>query len=123
MMNRLHLIVVSVLLALVSTGSSPSSGSAPSSAKRIDVVAHRFNFQPSEVTLKKGEPVTLVIHSEDVAHGLVIKELNVNVDVAKKGVSEVTFSPATTGTFKGKCAHFCGAGHGSMQFTVQVVDQ
>jgi cytochrome c oxidase subunit 2 len=92
------------------------------STKKISITANRFAFEPSEITVKKGEAVTLVIRSGDVSHGLVIEDLGVRAEI-KKGQSEtVTFTPDTLGEFEGKCAHFCGKGHGSMTLTVHVVE-
>ena len=100
---------------------SATSGKTPSS-RTIDISAHRFAFEPSEITIKKGEEVTLVIHSEDVSHGLVIKDLGVKVDVKKGETASVNLNPTVIGTFDGKCAHFCGKGHGSMKLSVHVVE-
>jgi cytochrome c oxidase subunit 2 len=88
----------------------------------IALTAHRFAFVPNEITVKKGEPVILVIHSEDVSHGLVIDALGVRAEAKKGESTEVKFDPETTGTFEGKCAHFCGKGHGSMILTVHVTE-
>jgi cytochrome c oxidase subunit 2 len=89
----------------------------------ISITAQRFSFTPSEITLKKGQPVKLVIETKDVTHGLVIEGLGIRSNEIKKGqVAEVTFSPDAVGTFEGKCAHFCGKGHGSMKITVRVVE-
>jgi hypothetical protein len=41
------------------------------------VTAKRFGFEPGEITLKKGQPVVLVLKSADVPHGLRFRELNV----------------------------------------------
>ena len=87
------------------------------------MTAQRFAFEPNEITVKKGEPVVLVIKSKDVIHGLVIEDLGVRTTELKKGeATELKFDPETTGTFEGKCAHFCGKGHGSMTLTVHVTD-
>src|SRR5258708_492534 len=51
---------------------------AQSAPRRIEVVAKRFAFEPGEITLKKGEPVVLVLKSTDVAHGLRFRELNLD---------------------------------------------
>jgi cytochrome c oxidase subunit 2 len=88
----------------------------------IEMTAHRFAFEPNEITIKKGEPVILVIHSEDVSHGLVIDDLGVRTEVKKGESAEVRFDPESAGTFEGKCAHFCGKGHGSMTLTVHVTE-
>jgi len=88
----------------------------------ISMTAHRFAFEPNEITVKKGEPVILVIRSQDVSHGLVIEDLGVRTEVTKGASTEVKFDPESAGTFEGKCAHFCGKGHGSMTLTVHVTE-
>jgi cytochrome c oxidase subunit 2 len=88
----------------------------------IAISAQRFSFTPNEITLKKGQPVTLVIETKDVAHGLLIEGLGIRTDIKKGQASEVTFTPETAGTFEAKCAHFCGKGHGSMKMTVRVLE-
>jgi len=90
--------------------------------KRISITASRFSFAPNEITVKKGEEITLVVQSTDVTHGLVIKDLGVRTEVKKGQSASVTFTPNTAGTFEGKCAHFCGSGHGSMKLIVHVVE-
>lgn len=94
----------------------------PPDAKRIEITAKRFSYDPGTVTLKKGEPVVLVLKSADVAHGLRFRELNVEVKAPKGGTSEVSFTPQKAGDFVGHCSVFCGAGHGSMALTLHVVE-
>jgi cytochrome c oxidase subunit 2 len=88
----------------------------------IEISASRFTFEPNEITIKRGEEVLLILHSKDVTHGLVIEDLGVRADAKKGAATEIKLNPLTDGTFEGKCAHFCGVGHGSMVFTVHVVD-
>ncbi len=88
----------------------------------IRVVAKKYRFEPSEITLHKGEPVTLELDTSDVPHGILIKELGVKAEARKDHPAVVKFVPQTVGTFKGKCARFCGVGHGSMTLTVHVVE-
>jgi cytochrome c oxidase subunit 2 len=90
--------------------------------KRVDVVAKRFAFEPSEITLKKGQPVLLVLKNVDTAHGLRFRELNVDVRAAAGGTAQVQFTPDKTGDFIGHCSVFCGSGHGSMTLTLHVVE-
>ncbi len=66
--------------------------------------------------------MVLVLKSEDVPHGLRIRELNAEVKVTAHGTAQVQFTPDTTGDFVGHCYVFCGAGHGSMALTVHVVE-
>jgi cytochrome c oxidase subunit 2 len=100
----------------------PSASEHPSGPKRIEVTAKRFTFSPDQVTVKKGEPVVLAFHSEDVTHGIRIEELKIKTDIPKGHVTEVPFTATQTGDFPGRCAHFCGEGHGDMTFTVHVTE-
>lgn len=100
----------------------PGTQRAHGESVRIDVHARRYNFEPAEISVKKGEAVTLVLTSDDVPHSLLIKALGVNQSITKGHASEVTFTPTTVGDFRGQCGRFCGSGHGSMLFTVHVKD-
>ena len=95
---------------------------AQDSPHRIEITAKKFAFDPSEITVKKGQPVVLVIKSADVAHGLRFRELNLNVKVDKGGTAELPFTPDKTGDFVGHCSVFCGSGHGEMTLTMHVVN-
>ncbi len=88
----------------------------------IQVIAKRYSFAPDQITVKKGQPVTLSLRSMDVTHGLAIKELGIKTEIPKGRDTSVSFTPQSVGTFEGKCSHFCGAGHGSMNFTVVVTE-
>ncbi|HEY8624347.1 MAG TPA: cupredoxin domain-containing protein, partial [Casimicrobiaceae bacterium] len=68
-----------VLGAVAITGCSPAS--APKSGPRvIAIAANRYQFAPSEITLKKGEPVTFRLTSEDMTHGLFVKDLAIDTN-------------------------------------------
>lgn len=115
------LLAISIaLLAIVTC--SPYAAKAESTPQRIEVSAKRFAFSPNVVTLKKGQPVVLVLKSEDVPHGIRFKELGIDTKADKGKTSEVAFTPTRSGTFVGHCAVFCGAGHGNMTLTIHVVD-
>jgi cytochrome c oxidase subunit II len=92
------------------------------SAKTITISASKFQFEPNDITVKKGEEVVMIIQSQDVTHGLLLKDFGVKTDIKKGQSTEVKFTPQTAGTFEGKCAHFCGKGHGSMKMTIHVVE-
>ena len=113
-----------ILLVGALTATLPSASMIwPQAAPRtIDITVKRFSYDPGEITLKKGEPVVLVLKSTDVAHGLRIRELNVNIKVKAGGTAEVQFTPGKTGDFIGHCSVFCGRGHGSLILKLHVVD-
>jgi cytochrome c oxidase subunit II len=97
-------------------------GSSSDNAAEIKVVASKFSFSPNEITVKKGQQVKIELLSSDANHGLVIEGLGIRTEAHKGDTAEVKFVPEETGTFEGKCAHFCGKGHGSMKLTVHVVE-
>jgi cytochrome c oxidase subunit 2 len=71
------------------------------SPRRIEITASRFTYDPDTITLTKGEPIVLVLHSSDVAHGLVVDELNIRSDEIKKGKeTEVQYRAARGQTMK-----------------------
>jgi cytochrome c oxidase subunit 2 len=118
--KQMHLVLLAAVLMI--TGLSAPIAHAQATPHRIEITAKRFKFDPGEITLKKGEPVVLVLKSADVAHGLRIRDLNVAVKVDAGGTANVKFTPQKTGDFIGHCYVFCGPGHGSMAFTVHVVN-
>ena len=93
---------------------------AQTPAQRIEITAKRFDFTPGDITVKKGVPVTLVLTSKDVDHGLKFKDFNVTISAKKGETKEDTFTPDKTGDFIGQCSVFCGSGHGAMKITLHV---
>ncbi len=119
--NRCLSLVVAVVMVSAIWTWVPAV-SAQTEAKTINITARRSTYNPNEITLKKGQPVVLIVKSLDVAHGLSLPELNIDLKVKKGGSSEVKFTPEKTGDFVGHCSVFCGSGHGSMKLTIHVVE-
>jgi len=95
---------------------------ADAAPRRIEVTAKRFEYQPNQITLKKGEPVVLVLKSLDVPHGIRFKDLNLDAKAGRSQTSEIPFTPEKAGKFVGHCSVFCGAGHGGMTLTLTVTE-
>ena len=112
-------LLAGIVMGLVFTFPAAWAQQAP---QRIEVTAKRFSFTPSEITVKKGQAVVLVLKSGDVAHGIRFRELDVNLKVKAGGTAEVKFTPEKVGDFVGHCSVFCGAHHGSMAIRLHVVD-
>jgi cytochrome c oxidase subunit II len=111
-----------VFLAVILFVSGIPAGRAES-PRRIEIIAKRFTYEPDVITLKKGEPVVLVLHSIDVTHGIKIDAFNIKSgDIKKNGETEVRFTPQQIGHFEGQCSHFCGKGHGTMKLQIDVVE-
>ena len=119
-MKKIATITAIAGCALALTGTRVSSEAKP--VQHIEISASRFSFEPHEITVKKGDPVILSVHSNDVTHGLLVEELGIRTEVKKGESEDLKITPETAGTFQGKCAHFCGKGHGSMTLVVHVVE-
>jgi cytochrome c oxidase subunit 2 len=110
-------------IGVIAAGAFPVQAvRAQEAPRRIEITAKRFTYTPGEITLKRGQPVVLVITSLDVAHGLRFRELNLNANISKGGTAELRFTPDKAGDFMGHCSVFCGSGHGSMMLVLHVVD-
>jgi cytochrome c oxidase subunit II len=86
----------------------------------IEITAKRFAFSPDKITLKKGQTVTLRLHSEDVTHGCFLRPLKLDEEIPAGQSIDVTVTPQVTGSFTTICDHFCGANHGNMNMTIVV---
>ena len=120
-MKRRQLLFMMASGILTAAVVSPRAFAEPE-PQRIEITAKRFAYTPGEITLKKGQPVTLVLTSRDVGHGLRIRDLDVNLQVKAGQSAQVTITPDKVGDFVGHCSVFCGSGHGTMTFMLHVVD-
>jgi cytochrome c oxidase subunit 2 len=106
-----------VVLLVVTNASTVKADEAN---RVIDIAAKRFAFTPSTVTLKKGEKVTLRLHSEDVTHGFFMRALKIDEVIEPGQTKDIVVNPQTAGSFTTICDHFCGANHGNMNMTIVV---
>jgi cytochrome c oxidase subunit 2 len=114
--------LTAALLIVTTAGLAGSGLRAADGPKVITIAAKRFEFNPKEITLKRGETVKLQLTSEDVTHGFFSKPLGIDEDVVAGKTTEVVVTPKTTGRYTTICDHFCGAGHGGMKLTIVVVE-
>ena len=120
-MKKKFLLLILLVGVLATTVFSVRMALAQDAPRRIVITAQRFHYTPGEITLKKGQPVVLVLHSLDVGHGLRLRDFKINMKVKAGGTAEVQFTPEKTGDFIGHCSVFCGSGHGSMMLKLHVV--
>lgn len=86
----------------------------------IAISAHRFEFEPKEIHLKKGEPAVLAVTSQDVTHGFFSRPLHIDEELAPGATVRVRVEPKEAGTYTVICDHYCGSGHAGMKMTVLV---
>jgi cytochrome c oxidase subunit 2 len=111
-----------LLMLLVGSSGVVEPVRAAEEPKVIEITAKRFGFSPDNITLKKGEEVTLRLKSEDVTHGFFIREIKADELIEPGKPVAIKVQPQKAGTFNAICHHFCGAGHGNMKMTVTVVE-
>jgi cytochrome c oxidase subunit II len=100
-----------------------ATAAVPAGAEQIvRMTAKKFEYTPSELTLKKGVPVVLEITAVDRDHGFKIPELGIRADLKSGQVTRVRIVPDRTGTFEFRCDVFCGSGHEDMSGEIVVVD-
>jgi len=121
-MKHKSILIALCAVMLAAAGFSRQTVKAQSGPQTIQVIVKRFAFEPSTITLKKGQPVVLSLKSTDVAHGVRFRELNLDSKIPAGGTSELRFTPDKTGDFVGHCSVFCGSGHGAMTLTLHIVE-
>jgi heme/copper-type cytochrome/quinol oxidase subunit 2 len=87
----------------------------------IDMKAYKYAFDPGDLTVYKGQKITLNITALDRKHGLKLDAYDINVTVVPGTVTTVTFVADETGEFPFKCSVFCGPGHMSMKGVLKVI--
>lgn len=90
--------------------------------REIQITAKKFDFAPDTITLKKGEPVVLVVSSQDRKHGFNLRAFGIRADVNPGATARIPFTPDKTGKFTFSCDVFCGEGHEDMTGTIVVTE-
>ena len=111
-----RVLLVCTLLTLVVTSARGSAAPPAAEPRVIDVVARRFEFEPSVITVTVGEPVRLMVRSGDGLHGFEIKKFKVKKDIPRGGEAViVNFTPNAVGEFPVMCSEYCGDHHEDMR--------
>ena len=87
---------------------------APAPAKVVEISVTEKGYEPSPLTLKKGEPVTLRLTRKTdrtCATEILIQGTDINVPLPLNKPVDVAFTPEKTGTYPLHCSHFM---HSSM---------
>ncbi|SDC91465.1 cytochrome c oxidase subunit 2 [Paenibacillus sp. CF095] len=92
-----------------SNGSDADAGVTAS--EELVIKASNYEFDQHEYHLKKGVPVNIVYENENGNHGILVPELNLQLDTRN---SSKVITPDKVGEFEMSCSVFCGSGHSSM---------
>ena len=132
------IVLVLFVMSVITLGSVEARADRP--GVTIEVVAKQWTWdfrypdgvevtgssgRPTELPLPVGEPVRLVIISEDVNHAFFVPEFLIKRDAIDMGENaapnEIEFTVTEAGTYAGQCAEFCGVGHADMIFVVNAM--
>ena len=92
-----------VTISSQSSSSSASASAAAPSDYILDVAMNdanaKYGFNPTDITVKKGETVTLNLTSENEFHSFTVDSLGIDVEVDAGTTEEITFTFSEAGTF------------------------
>src|SRR5882724_10470116 len=114
---------IGLTLASIAIGAAVALAIAAAAAppeKVIAVSAMKFEYLPSTIKLKKGEPVILELSSLDRVHGFKVPELGLHAAVLPDIPVRVRVVPDKVGRFTFACDNFCGDGHEDMEGVIGV---
>lgn len=107
----------------------------PGNAKELRVVGQKWQWtviypnedfsvagQGAVIGVKLGEPVKLVMTSQDVLHSFFVPNFRVKQDVVPGRYTTLWFEPTQKGDFPVFCAEYCGDQHSNMMATIRVMD-
>jgi cytochrome c oxidase subunit 2 len=104
----------------------------PRSAMEIHVVAKQWMWKiqhPNGVReidtlhVPVGEPVRLVMTSQDVIHSFSVPDFRIKSDILPGRYVEAWFEPTEIGTFRLYCTQFCGTAHSAMTGSIVVMSK
>lgn len=89
----------------------------------FNITARQFAFEPSTLSVNRGDTVIINVTSTDVAHGLAIDEYGINETINGGETKQIKFVADKTGEFILYCSVMCGAGHRDMTGKLIVANQ
>jgi len=90
---------------------------------RATIVARMWSFDPAELSVPAGQPVTFRLTSPDVVHGFEVVGTNVNSMVVPGYVSQVSTRFDHSGEYLIVCHEYCGVGHHTMSAKLTVTEK
>ena len=110
-------VMVALLIGSALGGTARLAAEQPA---EIRISAKKFEYHPNKVTAKLGQPVVLVLTSEDRIHGFKMPDFGLRSDIVPGQETRVTLTPDKAGSFTFFCDVFCGDGHEEMEGTLVV---
>lgn len=115
-MRRRHgwVLALGAWMALAVESALPFPKTSESNYHEFKLTATDSGFEPSSLTVKKGERVRLIITATDCEHEFRLNAFDI-LQALKKGDPEIIeFTASKAGTFTFKSSVYCGKGHGRL---------
>ncbi len=101
---------------------------APKNAYQINVIAQKWKWLfeypnghvDEDLHVPSGQPVQLVMSSQDVIHSFFVPAFRIKQDVVPGRYTKTWFHATRAGTYPVYCAEYCGTGHSTMLAQVVV---
>lgn len=119
-MNALRAAILAIGLSGALLGAALGIEPGAGQEQVVQVTARRFVFTPSEIVVKKGQPVVLEFRSLDFVHGFNVPALKLRADLPPDRITRVRFTPERAGEYAFVCDNFCGDGHEDMHGRIVV---
>ena len=121
-------IVLAVVLGATVWAMRAWPSAAPPDAVVVEVVGHQWWYEVrypehgvtlrNEMHLPVGQRVELRLTSEDVIHSFWVPELGGKMDMLPDDTNVLVLEADEEGTYRARCAEFCGLHHTDMQLVV-----
>jgi cytochrome c oxidase subunit 2 len=108
-------LILMVLVAGLAGAAQAASQGGPSEVHEITMTAKNYGFDPSVITVKKGEKLRLIITATDCDHEFKLDAFRIDQVLKKGDPTTIEFSADKVGTFEFKSSVYCGRGHGKMK--------
>jgi cytochrome c oxidase subunit 2 len=121
-MKRIMILALAMTTGLGALAYTTHSATRADDVKVIRITAKKFDFTPSEISVKKGVPVALELTSSDRVHGFSLPDFELTAKIEPGKATRVVFTPDKSGEFTFSCNIFCGSGHEDMAGRLIVTD-
>lgn len=85
------------------TGGGRESSEVAEGARRVEVTATSFSFDPGEIRVRAGEDVEIVLTSSDILHDFTIDEFDAHVAADRGETKEGGFTAGAPGRYTYYC--------------------
>ncbi len=108
--KQFSLLLMMLAGAVIGFAPLPASGATPQQ-RTFRIEAGQFAYSPAEITVNRGDTVTLELVSTDVVHGFYLDDYGISASADPGQTASLTFVADKPGSFRFRCNVTCGAMH------------